>query len=111
VQRILLVIISHFTADYQSFHWLTLALHGVICFLLLRSYNHYLPYYHITISITYGSLCLAYVWLVANAIVIKALNGGSIQYTGQIIVIIIGFFLMWPTIQYLRHRRVREIVI
>lgn len=109
--RIILVVVSHFTCDYPSFHWLTLALHGFMCFNLVRSYNHFLPYYHVPVSITYGALCFAYLWLVVNSVVIKALAGDSIQYQGQIIVICIGFILMWPTARYARQRRVVEITV
>ena len=39
ILRIVLVVVSHFTAEFPSFHWLTLALHGFVCFNLVRAYN------------------------------------------------------------------------
>lgn len=105
------MVVSHFTADYSSFQWVTLALHAFICFHLVRSYNHYLPYYNKEVSTIYGAFCLAYVWLVANTVLIKALEGDTIQYKGQIIVICFGFILMWPTAKYIRRRRLFEIMI
>ena len=93
--RVKLMAFSHHTADYPSYQWLSLAVNTFTCIHLLRSYNHFLPYYQKYVSITYGACCLAFVWLVANVVLLKALT--NFTYQGQIIVICIGFVLMWPT--------------
>ena len=69
-----------------------------------------MPYYNGFICKTFGAGCLGYAWLVANAVLIKALESDSIMYQGQIIVIVIGFVLMWPTASYFRNKRVEEIL-
>ena len=70
-----------------------------------------MPYYNEFISKTYGACCLGYAWLVANAILIKALESEKVRYEGQIIVIVLGFIMMWPTASYLRTRRVNDILL
>jgi hypothetical protein len=111
VYRIILVVVSHYTADYSTFQWLTLALHVIICTHLVKNYQHFLPYYNDFVSKTYGAGCLGYAWLVGNAILIKALESDKVRYEGQIIVILVGFIMMWPTASYLKNKRVEEILL
>jgi hypothetical protein len=63
------------------------------------------------VSKTYGACCLGYAWLVGNAILIKALESDKVRYEGQIIVILVGFIMMWPTASYLKNKRVEEILL
>jgi len=111
VYRVLLVVVSHYTADLSTFQWLTLCLHVLICIHLIKNYQHFLPYYNSFISKTYGACCLGYGWLVANSILIKALESDKIRYEGQIIVILVGFIMMWPTADYIRSKRINEILL
>lgn len=38
VYRIILVVVSHYTAEYSTFQWLTLTLHVLICVHLVKNY-------------------------------------------------------------------------
>jgi hypothetical protein len=38
VYRIILVVVSHYTADYQTYQWLTLILHAIISIHLQKNY-------------------------------------------------------------------------
>lgn len=94
--------VSHHTASVSAYQWLVLALHGLYCAHLVRNYQAVLPFYQKEVSIAYGALCLAYGWLVANAVLLKALDGAGVNYQGHLLVLCIGFVLMWPSAAYLR---------
>ena len=95
--------VSHYTNE-SKYHWLILVLHLLVSFHLLKNYYTYLPYYVSVVSTTYGACCLGYVWVTVNVMLIKALE--SVEYRGQIIVIVIGFLFLYPTSHYLRKDRI-----
>jgi hypothetical protein len=41
----------------------------------------------------------------------KALQSDKVKYEGQIIVLVLGFLFVYPTAQYIRNRRVQEILL
>lgn len=85
--RLILVVVSHYTADYDTFQWLALALHAAICLHLTKNYEMNIPYYNKRVSVVYGGACIAYIWIIVNCILVKALESKKIGYEGQIIVI------------------------
>jgi hypothetical protein len=82
IYRLILVVISHYTADYDTFQWLAITIHAAISLHLFRNYETNIPYYNKTVSIIYGGACIAYIWIVANAILCKALQNRKIGYEG-----------------------------
>ncbi len=79
VYRILLTAVSHF-AQSERYRWPYLALHFAISLHLLKIYHKYVPYYNKTISTLVGACCIAYLWVIANVVLIQAAD--TIDYRG-----------------------------
>lgn len=57
-----------------------LALHFIVSIIILKNYFKYLKFYDKIVSSVYGACCLGYLWVVFNAIIIKACE--TIDYRG-----------------------------
>jgi len=107
VYRVILTVVSHYTTT-QSYQWIILALHFLMSAHFLKDYYKYLHYYYAEISTLFGACCLGYLWVTINAILVQALQ--SMAYTGQIIVMIVGFIFLYPTVHYLRRNKIYKIM-
>ena len=77
--RVILTVVSHYTTN-NNYHWLVLALHFLVCCHLIKNFQKFIPYYYPEVSTVYGACCLGYLWVIANSILVKALE--FIDYRG-----------------------------
>ena len=107
--RVKLVLLGHHTAQYPDLHWLTLVVHGLTAAYLVRGYYQQMPYYNKRVSVVFCGCCLGYAWVVANCFLVKICENW--RYQGQIIPVLLGLALVWPTARYVRERRVTQVMV
>ena len=108
VFRIILSILSIFCRD-SSLHWLIVLFHLCGSLSFISIYFTFFPYYHIKISVLFGSGFLCYTWLVFHLTLAHFF--GSLDYLVQTLIIIPLFPLSYPIIADHRKRFYKKVLL